>query len=183
MRVEATGRAAGEATAPSTASLPDGVAPAPTMVTMAGEAVPLFDRAALPAGCTVAGPAILVDAGATTVVERDWAATISDRGDAVLRAAGVPGQARSATRDEIADPVRLELFNHRFMGIAEAMGVALQSTAASVNIKERLDFSCAIFDGDGALVANAPHMPVHLGSMGDSVAAVVRAAGRKPPGR
>src|SRR5207237_10809037 len=73
------------------------------------------------------------------------------------------------------DPVRLEIFNNLFMAIAEEMGVALQSTATSVNIKERLDFSCALFDREGALIANAPHIPVHLGSMGDSVRTVIAA--------
>ncbi len=176
VRVEAVGAspAAGVASAP-----PAGPPPAPVMVTMAGERVPLFARAALPAGFTVAGPAILVDAGATTIVERRWSAAITATGDALLTATTAPAAVRddTASQDTPVDPVRLELFNHRFMGIAEAMGVALASTAASVNIKERLDFSCALFDAAGALVANAPHMPVHLGSMGDSVAAVLRARG------
>ena len=178
VRVEAVARSA---------ALPDplpviGAPPSPVMVTMAGAAVPLFDRATLPAGFAVAGPAILIDAGATTIVEAGWSVQVTARGDAVLTAAGGPrGADRRATdastADGAVDPVRLELFNHRFMGIAEAMGVALQSTASSVNIKERLDFSCALFDAAGALVANAPHMPVHLGSMGDSVAAVMRSRG------
>ncbi len=153
------------------APLPPLEPPQPVTITMAGAAAALFDRATLPPGFTVAGPAIVVDAGATTVVERGWKLTVRDNGDALLTATTAPPQAVGAT----VDPVRLELFNHRFMGIAEAMGTALQSTAASVNIKERLDFSCALFDGEGALVANAPHMPVHLGSMGESVAAMLRA--------
>jgi len=174
VRVEAVARSA---------VLPDplpvtGAPPSPVMVTMAGEAVPLFDRATLPAGFAVAGPAILIDAGATTIVEAGWSVEVTARGDAVLTTARGPrGADHRATDDAVVDPVRLELFNHRFMGIAEAMGVALQSTASSVNIKERLDFSCALFDAAGALVANAPHMPVHLGSMGDSVAAVMRSRG------
>src|SRR5438477_405316 len=93
-----------------------------------------------------------------------------------------------ASRQRVAigtqvDPVMLEVFNNLFMAIAEQMGVALQNTAYSVNIKERLDFSCAIFDRDGALIANAPHMPVHLGSMGESVKTVIAARGEKRDGR
>ncbi len=180
VRVEAIARSASlpDATPPTAAP------PPPVMVTMADETVPLFDRAALPAGFVVAGPAILTDAGTTTIVEHGWSVLVTDRGDAVLRTTAGPRGADHRTvagpRDDATtgvDPIRLELFNHRFMGIAEAMGVALQSTASSVNIKERLDFSCALFDAAGALVANAPHMPVHLGSMGDSVAAVVRTRG------
>ena len=129
VRVEAIGRSPAVATAPDVAT---GRAPAPAIVSMAGAAVPLFDRARLPAGFAVTGPAILVDAGATTIVEQGWTATITGRGDAVLRAAAGPARGRARADDERADPVRLELFNHRFMGIAEAMGVALQSTAASV---------------------------------------------------
>ncbi len=150
-------------------------APLPESVTMAGEAVPLYHRTTLPAGFTVTGPAIIVDALATTIVERGWTAACRPGGDLLLEAKIAP--TRRPVASDAADPVALELFNHRFMGLAEAMGVALQSTAASVNIKERLDFSCALFDGDGALVANAPHMPVHLGSMGESVAAVLRHRG------
>ncbi|MFN7634367.1 MAG: hydantoinase B/oxoprolinase family protein, partial [Acetobacteraceae bacterium] len=105
------------------------------------------------------------------VVEPGWRATMSARGDLVL-ARVVPRPARQAVGTD-ADPVMLEIFNNRFMAIAEQMGVALQNTAYSVNIKERLDFSCAVFDGEGSLVANAPHMPVHLGSMDRSVQAII----------
>ena len=153
-----------------------GAAPMPVMVTMADRPTPLFDRATLPAGFTVTGPAILVDASATTVIEPGWLAEVDRLGNLMLTRAAAANTARHA-QDTSCDPVRLEIFAHRFMGIAEAMGVALQSTAASVNIKERLDFSCAIFDAEGALIANAPHMPVHLGSMGESVAAVRRNRG------
>ncbi len=172
VRVEAVGR--GPAV-PVTSAAAVVAAAEPAMVTMAGEPVPLHVRDALPVGVALAGPAIVVDPGSTTIVERGWTAERLAGGDLLLRADTLTA-ARRATGTAF-DPVALELFNHRFMGIAEAMGVALQSTAASVNIKERLDFSCALFDGDGALVANAPHMPVHLGSMGESVAAVLRARG------
>ena len=89
----------------------------------------------------------------------------------------VPLQRAKAIGTDV-DPVRLEIFNNLFMAIAEEMGVALQSTATSVNIKERLDFSCAIFDAEGALIANAPHIPVHLGSMGESIRTIIDARGR-----
>jgi 5-oxoprolinase (ATP-hydrolysing) len=154
--------------------------PSPVTVTMAGVATPLFDRATLPAGFAIGGPAIIVDASATTVVEPGWRAAVDALGNLILTRAG---DMVAATPSSTAlDPIRLELFAHRFMGIAEAMGVALQSTAASVNIKERLDFSCALFDAEGHLIANAPHMPVHLGSMGESVAAVRRRADGLRPG-
>ena len=133
----------------------------------------ILDRSGLAPGIVVAGPAIIFDATGTTVVEPHWSAQVRETGDLVLtrtRAA-----ARAVTAADAADPVRLEVFANLYMAIAEQMGVSLQNTAYSVNIKERLDFSCAIFDPSGALVANAPHMPVHLGSMGDSVRAVIAA--------
>ncbi|MFD1612357.1 hydantoinase B/oxoprolinase family protein [Sphingomonas tabacisoli] len=131
----------------------------------------LRPREALPIGQPLAGPAILYDASATTVVEPGWAATRTASGDLILERTAVAESA--ADRDLVRpDPVRLEIFNNLFMAIAEQMGQALQNTALSVNIKERLDFSCALFDAGGRLVANAPHMPVHLGSMGDSVRAM-----------
>lgn len=137
---------------------------------------PLFDRATLTAGWSQPGPAIVVDPVATTVVEPGWRAEVDGQGNLIL----IRAQQRAVTAQ--ADPVRLEIFNGLFMGIAEEMGAALQRTAASVNIRERLDFSCAIFDGQGSLVANAPHMPVHLGSMGESVRAVMRKVSRFAPG-
>ena len=152
-------------------------APTPVMVVMAGQAAPLFDRATLPAGFAVTGPAIIVDQSATTVIEPGWHAQVDGFGNLMMERAAAATNLRRASGDTGCDPIRLEIFAHRFMGTAEAMGVALQSTAASVNIKERLDFSCAVFDAAGALIANAPHMPVHLGSMGESVAAVRRSRG------
>ena len=143
---------------------------------MAGraQATPIYDRATLPAGQRIDGPAVIFDAASTTVVEPGWAAAHSASGDLILNR--VEARA-SQTASADADPVRLEIYNNLFMSIAEQMGLALQNTAYSVNIKERLDFSCALFDADGALIANAPHMPVHLGSMGESVrAALCRSA-------
>jgi 5-oxoprolinase (ATP-hydrolysing) len=133
---------------------------------------PMYARESLGTGASVDGPAIVVESTATTVVEPGWRATMSERGDLVLaRHEARPKRVAVGTE---ADPVMLEIFNNLFMSIAEQMGYRLQNTAHSVNIKERLDFSCAVFDDSGNLVANAPHMPVHLGSMGASVQAVIR---------
>ena len=131
---------------------------------------PLWRREHLGAGARVKGPAIIADPSATTVVEPGWQATVAEDGTLVLsrhRAAALEAAAGTSV-----DPIRLELFNALFMGIATEMGVALQTSARSVNMKERLDFSCALFDAQGNLVANAPHIPVHLGSMGASIRAV-----------
>ncbi len=150
---------------------------------MAGrdQATPVYDRDALRAQHRIAGPAILFDKTATTIVEPGWAATVSSRGDLILeRVQALPTRTAIGTS---ADPVQLEIFNNLFMSIASQMGVALQSTAYSVNIKERLDFSCALFDSQGALIANAPHMPVHLGSMGESVRSIIAARGDRQDGR
>ena len=120
----------------------------------------------------VDGPAVIAEDLATTVVEPGWRAVVTGGGDLLLeRVTARPDRADVGTR---ADPVLLEIFNNLFMSVAEQMGVRLQATAHSVNIKERLDFSCAIFDAGGGLIANAPHMPVHLGSMGESIKMVIR---------
>src|SRR5262249_45078118 len=123
----------------------------------------VFTRAQLAPGHTIDGPEIVIEPHQTVVVEDGWRAGITAKNHLVLR------RARPLTRTHAigtqADPVMLEIFNNLFMSIAEQMGVSLQNTAYSVNIKERLDFSCAVFAADGTLVANAPHMPVHLGSM------------------
>ncbi len=134
--------------------------------------VNLYRRADLRSGEPVRGPAIIAEANATTIVEPGWTATRSDLDYLVLDRAGA-AQRRQAISTEV-DPVRLEIFNNLFMSIAEQMGYRLQSTAHSVNVKERLDFSCAIFDVEGNLIVNAPHMPVHLGSMGESVKEIIR---------
>lgn len=134
-------------------------------------ATPVFDRSSLDPGDIIRGPAIIVEPNSTIVVDPHWQAEFRADGNIVLNV----GTSRAASTDTIAyaDPVRLEIYNALFMSIAEQMGTTLEKTASSVNIKERLDFSCAIFDSDGNLIANAPHMPVHLGSMGESVRAVL----------
>ncbi|MFE9646020.1 hydantoinase B/oxoprolinase family protein [Streptomyces sp. NPDC006365] len=136
--------------------------------------VPLHRREELPPGETVTGPAIITEASATTVVDDGWQAAMSDDGHLIMERAAVTESSDLGTE---ADPVLLEVFNNLFMSIAEQMGARLESTAQSVNIKERLDFSCALFDPEGNLVANAPHIPVHLGSMGTSVKEVIRRRG------
>ncbi|MBL8666723.1 MAG: hydantoinase B/oxoprolinase family protein, partial [Rhodospirillales bacterium] len=133
---------------------------------------PVWDRAALAPGDAVKGPAIIAEANATTVVEEGWRATVGARGELLLDRY-VP-RPKAAAIGTAVDPVMLEVFNNLFMSIAEQMGAALANTAQSVNIKERLDFSCAVFDAGGGLVANAPHLPVHLGSMGESIETVIR---------
>ena len=142
---------------------------------------PVVQRDALACGMRVDGPAIIAEANGTTVVEPGWSAQARPGGDLLLqRVVERPMRTAIGTR---ADPIMLEIFNNLFMAIAEQMGVTLANTACSVNIKERLDFSCALFDQNGQLIANAPHMPVHLGSMGESVKAVIeRNAGRMRPG-
>ena len=131
-----------------------------------------YDRSALPAGWRIAGPAVIIDAAGTTLVEPGWQAEVDAAANLILTRLA-PAAPRAVAADGQPDPIRLEIFANRFMAIAEEMGEALRTTAWSVNIKERLDFSCAIFDAAGHLVANAPHMPVHLGSMGDSVRCVM----------
>jgi 5-oxoprolinase (ATP-hydrolysing) len=131
----------------------------------------LFRVDALRAGATLEGPAILAERNATTVVEPGWQASVTAAGCIDMQRMR-PRAARRAAGTRV-DPVVLELFNNVFMNIAEQMGLRLQNTAYSVNIKERLDFSCALFDTEGALIANAPHMPVHLGSMSESIRTVI----------
>ena len=133
---------------------------------------PVYERAALQAGDLVDGPAIVIEPTSTTVVEPGWQAALSERDHLVLDRI-VPLEREVAVGTEV-DPVMLEIFNNLFMSIAEQMGSTLENTSYSVNIKERLDFSCAIFDPEGNLVANAPHMPVHLGSMSESIRTVIR---------
>ena len=129
-------------------------------------------REGLKPGHCVAGPAIVIEPHQTIVVDDGWQAEINARNHLVLTRVKVLARTRAIGTE--ADPVMLEIFNNLFMSIAEQMGVVLQNTAYSVNIKERLDFSCAVFDAEGSLVANAPHMPVHLGSMDRSVETVLR---------
>jgi 5-oxoprolinase (ATP-hydrolysing) len=132
----------------------------------------VFLRSRLGAGDRVAGPAVIAEANSTTVVERGWRAELAPAGHLVIeRVEPRPGRVAIGTQ---VDPVMLEVFNNLTMSIAEQMGLRLANTAYSVNIKERLDFSCAVFNQHGELIANAPHMPVHLGSMGESVRTVIR---------
>ncbi|WP_437339362.1 hydantoinase B/oxoprolinase family protein [Sorangium sp. So ce394] len=131
----------------------------------------LYRRERLGRGAVIDGPAIVAEANATTVVEPGWQAEITALGHMTLTRVA-PRPERRAVGTEV-DPVMLEVFNNLFMNIAEQMGLRLQNTAHSVNIKERLDFSCALFDAEGNLIANAPHMPVHLGSMGESIRTVI----------
>jgi len=141
----------------------------------------VFDRDHLRPGDAIAGPAVIREDNATTVVEPGWRAAFTERGDLVLDR--VEAVRRIDAIGTTADPVLLEVFNNLFMAIAEQMGVTLANTAYSVNIKERLDFSCALFDSGGNLIANAPHMPVHLGSMGESVKTIIdRRGGTMLPG-
>ena len=141
----------------------------------------LVVRTDLRAGDVLAGPAIIAEQNATTIVEPGWQATLTALHHLLLERCA-PRAAQYAVGVQV-DPVLLEVFNHLFMNIAEQMGLQLQNTAHSVNIKERLDFSCALFDAQGQLIANAPHMPVHLGSMGESIQTVMREnAGHMRPG-
>ncbi|CAH2599473.1 putative 5-oxoprolinase [Rhodovastum atsumiense] len=177
--VEAT--AAGEPVIEATIPARAGGAPAPIdQVEMwsGGRAhpTPVFERTELRAGDHVAGPALIREANATTVVEPGWTAEVTERDHMLLRRTEAR-QIRIAAGTDRADPVLLELFNNLFMNVAEQTGAVLQNTSQSVNIKERLDFSCAIFDAGGGLVANAPHVPVHLGAMGESVRTVIARRG------
>jgi 5-oxoprolinase (ATP-hydrolysing) len=142
---------------------------------------PIYSRDDLRCGHVIAAPAVIIEASATTVVEPGWRATVDGLENLILeRVAALPQRAAIGTD---ADPVMLEVFGNLYMSIAEQMGVALQSTSRSVNIKERLDYSCAVFDRHGALIANAPHMPIHLGSMGESVKVIIAARDREADGR
>jgi 5-oxoprolinase (ATP-hydrolysing) len=160
--------------------------PAPPLATapvyMAGvwRDTPVLAREGLPVGHGVDGPALILDSVSTTIVEPGWRARVDTVGNLILD--------RIAPRVGVSigtesDPVRLAIFAGLFMSIAEEMGAALQRSAASVNIRERLDFSCALFDAHGNLVANAPHIPVHLGSMGESIRTIIDARGGGADGR
>ena len=132
----------------------------------------------------ITGPALIVEPNSTVVLEQGWRARRLPGGELMLEAPATPEPSATpepgAAAPEPADPARIEIFNNLFMHIAEQMGEVLKATAQSVNIKERLDYSCALFDGSGGLVANAPHMPVHLGSMGASVRAIIQSAVMRP---
>ena len=136
---------------------------------------PFYEREAVPPDHPISGPAVIIEANSTIVVEPGWQAAVTAAGDVVLER--VVPRPRTVSVGTDADPVMLEIFNNLFMNIAEQMGLVLENTAASVNIKERLDFSCALFDPRGELIANAPHMPVHLGSMSESIKSIIRDRG------
>ena len=133
---------------------------------------PFYQRDQLPTDCAIDGPAVIIEATSTIVVEPGWRALLTIENNLLLeRYMPLPERVAIGTQ---VDPVMLEIFNNLFMSIAEQMGVVLEKTASSVNIKERLDFSCALFDQEGDLIANAPHVPVHLGSMSESIKTVIR---------
>ncbi|MGA1284334.1 MAG: hydantoinase B/oxoprolinase family protein [Prochlorothrix sp.] len=156
----------------------------------------VYQRQNLGQGCEIVGPALIIEAIGTNVIEPGWQAIVTDQGNLLLEPRPIASHADAAppaatqqhpglspTGSPTADPVLLEIFNNRLMAIAEQMGFTLENTSHSVNIKERLDFSCAIFDSAGQLVANAPHIPVHLGSMGEAVQALRQHHGKAlPPG-
>ena len=177
----------GEAQSHSTGSPAASVSPPPVRAkraiwfATAAADTPIYARDDLRFGHVINGPAVVVEASATTVLEPGWRATVDALENLVLeRVEALPRRAAIGTA---ADPVMLEVFGNLYMAIAEQMGVALQSTSRSVNIKERLDYSCAVFDRDGALIANAPHMPIHLGSMGESVKVIIAARQHQADGR
>ena len=133
--------------------------------------IPLFDRTHLNAESVINGPAVITEPTGTNVIEAGWSATLDGIGNLILKR--INAIARDHAAGTKADPVLLEVFNNLFMSVADQMGATLANTSWSVNIKERLDFSCAIFDRNGDLVANAPHVPVHLGSMAESIKTVM----------
>ncbi len=143
----------------------------------AAHEAPVHDRDALLAGDRIAGPALIREGLATTVIESGWNADVDGAGNLLIRRAGRQRAGQQVAASDVADPMLLELFNNLFMAVADQMGAVLRHTSTSVNIKERLDFSCALFDAEGNLVANAPHVPVHLGAMSDSVRTVIALRG------
>ncbi len=160
---------------------PAAVARVPVRMAGAHHDTPVYRRDAFGPGAAVDGPAVILEDTGTTVLEPGWRATADNALNLILaRVAALPPRTALGTD---ADPIMLEVFNSRFMAAAEQMGEALRATAYSVNIKERLDFSCAVFDATGALIANAPHIPVHLGSMGESIRTVIRSRGGRADGR
>jgi 5-oxoprolinase (ATP-hydrolysing) len=176
------------AAAPSAAPL---AASAAVYLRGAWRTLPLWQRKAIGAGCRLQGPGLIVETTGSTLLLSGWSARVLADGSLLLEqepdVLGSAAAALAPAGDSHAagplDSLTLELFSHRFTAIAEQMGTRLQQTSSSVNIKERLDFSCALFDRQGALVVNAPHIPVHLGSMGESVAALLAAVarGERPP--
>ncbi|EDZ95431.1 5-oxoprolinase (ATP-hydrolyzing) [Limnospira maxima CS-328] len=156
---------------------PSPIATVPMFANQKWQQTPVFPREILQPGDEVIGPAIILEATGTNIIEPGWSAQLTERNHLVLAKISQPQTSPidTNTLTNKPDPVRLEIFKNLFQFIAEQMGITLQNTASSVNIKERLDFSCAIFDELGELVANAPHIPVHLGSMGESVRSLIKA--------
>ena len=174
LAVEAIGGASDVADreAPETDVAPKPVDDVPAYFNGKHLGIPLYDRTVMQPGQAVTGPAIIKEPTGTNVIEPGWRGTINTFGHLILTRI-IPLERQEAVGTK-ADPVMLEVFNNLFMSIAEQMGATLANTAYSVNIKERLDFSCALFDPTGGLVANAPHVPVHLGSMSESIRTVIR---------
>ncbi len=157
---------------PTTDATPEPVDRVAMVVEGARREVPLYDREQMCPGQAVDGPAIIKEPTGTNIVEPGWRAEINAWGHLILRRTEKKQRAEAVGTH--VDPIMLEVFNNLFMSIAEQMGATLANTAYSVNIKERLDFSCALFDPTGGLVANAPHVPVHLGSMSESIRTIIR---------
>ncbi|MDI1326123.1 MAG: hydantoinase B/oxoprolinase family protein [Brevundimonas sp.] len=179
--VAASDQAASTPFAGGSEGTPSVVARVPVRMAGADHDTPVYRRDAFGPGGAVDGPAVILEDTGTTVLEPGWRATADNALNLILaRVAALPPRTALGTD---ADPIMLEVFNSRFMAAAEQMGEALRATAYSVNIKERLDFSCAVFDATGALIANAPHIPVHLGSMGESIRTVIRSRGGGADGR
>ncbi|MDY6938576.1 MAG: hydantoinase B/oxoprolinase family protein [Cyanobacteriota bacterium] len=154
---------------------PNSIATVPTYTWETWQDTPVFRREDLQPGDRISGPALIIETTGTNSIEPGWEAELTPQNHLVLSKVTVssPAKQQIENANEIVDPVMLEIFNNLFRSIAEQMGITLQNTSTSVNIKERLDFSCAIFDGDGQLIANAPHIPVHLGSMSESVRSLI----------
>ncbi|HDR28729.1 hydantoinase B/oxoprolinase family protein, partial [Rhodovulum sp.] len=170
--VEAIGETGEAPAAMAPDAVPQVKAQVPVHLDGETRAVPLYERASLGAGARIDGPAIITEPTGTNIVEPGWAAGVDNRGNLILTR--VAEKTRPRVLGTEADPVLLEVMSNLFMSVADQMGATLANTSWSVNIKERMDFSCAIFDAAGDLVANAPHVPVHLGSMSHSIKAVIR---------
>ena len=179
--VAASGQAPSTIVGGAAALEPTIVARVPVRMAGAAHEAPVYRRSDFGPDAAVDGPALILEDTGTTVVEPGWRASADAALNLILERT-VPLPARTAMGTDV-DPIMLEVFNSRFMACAEQMGEALRATAYSVNIKERLDFSCAIFDATGALIANAPHIPVHLGSMGESIRTVIASRGSGTDGR
>jgi 5-oxoprolinase (ATP-hydrolysing) len=179
--VAVSGQAPSTFTGSATALAPTAITRVPVRMAGTAHEAPVYRRSDFGPGAAVDGPALVLEDTGTTVVEPGWRASADAALNLILERT-VPLPARKAMGTDV-DPIMLEVFNSRFMACAEQMGEALRATAYSVNIKERLDFSCAVFDATGALIANAPHIPVHLGSMGESIRTVIASRGRGTDGR